>query len=177
MTLRPLLFALALLLPLQAQAERYEAQTLLRQGRWIVELTHDTQDGNLWCNAQTNNDDGQVFSVVAYDSGSLALLIMDNDWSLENRSVRFIVDVDRSRWTIDGTADDIGVSVFLTDPDNAVKFMEDLAAGNNVTVYNDNLRRLAAFSLWGSRAALTELMTCWGEIETSNPFDAKKDPF
>jgi hypothetical protein len=165
----------ASVLPAQAQ-ERYDTQTLFRKGQWLVELTHDTQDGQLWCNGQTNNAQGQTFAITAYDSDQLVLFIFDDRWNIGERPVRFLLDVDYSRWTMDGTGAGIGVSLTMTDAEKAIKFLSELMEGNAVAVMNTNERRLALFSLNGSFAAITKLFECWQGISTAGSFNSE-DPF
>ncbi|MEO0744035.1 MAG: hypothetical protein AAFY49_01685, partial [Pseudomonadota bacterium] len=91
--------------------------------------------------------------------------------------VRFLVDIDCSRWTMDGNAKDIGVSLQMTDNQKSVEFLKQLQRGNAVAVLNDAERRLATFSLSGSFAAILSLFECWDAIDISDPFTDQKDPF
>lgn len=159
-------------------AQQYETRQLLSKGHWQVSLTHNTQQGNLWCDASTVNNRNQRFGITAYDQGELALFIFDQGWSLRKRSVRFLIDIDYNRWTIDGIADGIGVSLVFVDVDKATRFLKQLMRGNAVAVYNDTERRIATFSLSGSSAAISTLMDCWNRIAiASDPFTDNTDPF
>lgn len=169
--------SLLILIPGFAFAERYETETLFRKGAWLVEITADTADSSLWCTAKTDNRARQSFSITAYDNRQLVLFIFDDNWKLRERSVRFIVDVDYSRWTVDGSASGIGVSSYMSDVDKAVRFLRQIKKGNAVAVYNDNLQRLATFSLSGSSAAIDALFDCWSKIDRSDPFGDGSDPF
>jgi hypothetical protein len=160
-----------------ALAEKYESTQLFRRGAWYVELTHDTEDGELWCSAETGNSEAQAISVTAYEDGGVMLFVFDNRWQLSARDVRFFVDIDRSRWTIDGYADGIGISAPLSDSDRAGDFLYQLARGNAARVYNDAGQQLAGFSLSGSSAALGSLMECWDSIMPGFDGKSRKDPF
>lgn len=157
-----------------AHAQPFDTQRLFSRGAWSVEMTHDTADGDLWCVAATRNARGQFFALTAFDSGSIALLVTDPGRQLTPRAVRFLVDIDYSRWTIEGTARDIGVSIVMNDAPQAARFIRQLQRGNAVAVLNDPGQRLATFSLRGSWAAITALMTCWNRI---TPPGGSTDPF
>jgi hypothetical protein len=160
-----------------AQAQNYDTKELFSKGAWSVELTHNTTEGTLWCDATTRNRAGQEFSITAFDSGTMALFVFDNRWSLTKRSVKFLLDIDYARWTIDGTANDKAVSAVMSDARKSVEFLTGLQRGSAVAVFNESERRLATFSLSGSSAALTMLMDCWKRIDVKDPFGNGSDPF
>lgn len=163
---------------LSVSADEYDTTTLFRKGAWIVELTHNTNTGTLWCAAETTNRSGQTFSVTAYDGGYMTLFIFDSRWSLSDRPVRFLLDIDYSRWTIDGSARDISISVQMDDTETAARFLRQLQSGSAVALYNESERRLATFSLSGSYAAVLSLFECWNQITVpSDPFTTSTDPF
>lgn len=158
-----------------APAQPYDTTRLFTRGSWYVELTHDTSDGELWCSAETRNNEAQVFSVTTYDDGAVILFVFDDRWDLAPRSIDFVVNIDRQRWTISGDADGIAISVSLDDKDQADDFLVDLARGGSVSVANTDERRIASFSLSGSSAALSTLMECWDSILLGGA--GPKDPF
>ncbi len=158
-----------------AGADQYDTTRLFTRGAWYVDLTHDTSDGELWCSGETRNNEAQTFSITTYDDGTAVLFVFDDRWDLTPRNVDFLVLVDRERWTISGDASGIAISVTLDDKDKADEFLLDLARGNSVSVANTDERRIAAFSLSGSSAALSTLMDCWDSILLAPP--SKKDPF
>ncbi|MDP2063815.1 MAG: hypothetical protein Q8Q63_00975 [Phaeovulum sp.] len=158
-------------------AQPYDTTRLFTRGAWYVELTHDTSDGELWCSAETRNNEAQTFSVTTYDDGAVILFVFDDRWALASRDVDFLVNIDRQRWTISGYADGIGISVTLDDKAQSDEFLVDLARGNSVSVANADGRRIAAFSLSGSSAALSTLMDCWTSILSGGSGLGKKDPF
>jgi len=160
-----------------SSADEFDSKTLFRKGAWAVELTHNTSNGRLWCTARTDNNFGQTFSLTAYQNSQLTLFVFDNSWNIASRPLRFFVDVDYSRWTMDGQGDNISVSLTMNDPKTAVDFLEDLMAGNAVSVSNANEQKLAVFSLSGSYAAITNLFSCWESIDNSDPFTSNADPF
>lgn len=167
-------FALAFAAPARAE---FQTETLFSARNWTVELTHDTSDGQLWCAAQTVNNRDQAFDLTAFDTGAMTVFFFDHSWDLAERTVETYVDIDRSRWEIDADAGGIALSVSLEDKDNAAEFVNDLAKGQSLTLLNLQERKLASFSLSGSRAAITSLMECWESITTSNPFQKASDPF
>ena len=162
--------------PLSAQ-ERYETTQLFSWNQWSVMLTYDTVDDGFWCSAETTNSTSQTFSITTHDDGAIALFVFDYSWNIEPRLVSFMVDIDYSRWYIDGQATGSAVSVFISDPTNAINFLEQLAAGSAVAILNDAGSRLAVFSLRGSSASITNLMECWDRILDRDPFQNSADPF
>ncbi len=160
-----------------AAAQRYESQTLFSRGDWIVEITHDSSDGSLWCSAQSNNSAGQTFSLTAYQPNSLTLFVFDRSWNIAERPLRFLVDVDYSRWTMDGNGSGIGISLTMSEAEAAGRFLTELMEGRAVAVMNSDERRLAVFSLRGSSAAITSLFDCWDSISETDPFRTSSDPF
>ena len=177
--LAPALVALATFAAPMASASDLESELLFSRGAWEVEVTYDPGDESFWCSASTFNRTNQSFSLVAYDNGGFLLLVGDPVWRLSERPIRFLVDIDRSRWTIDGDAEDSYVSLMMNDADKAFRFVQQLMGGNAVAVLNDTEKRLATFSLSGSYAAITQLMDCWDKISNRDPFSngSSADPF
>lgn len=166
--------------PAAFSKSNFETEILFRKKAWAVEITHDTSDGGLWCAASTKNRQGQAFSLVAYDTGALALIILDGAWNIPQRSVKFLIDVDYSRWNIEGTGKGSGVSLNVGAADKGAQFIRELMAGNAVAILNNRERRLAVFSLSGSSAAITKLMACWSRITNNDPFSTpqrRSNPF
>jgi hypothetical protein len=174
---RVILVLVLMLIASAAAAGRLDTTRLFASGAWIVEHIYDPSDGSAWCSASTRNDADQLFSLAAFDFGALALVLGDHRWSLSPRPVRFRLDIDYTRWDIDGTADGSSVMVILNGNESTVDFMRDLERGFAVALYNDDGRRLATFSLRGSAAALGELVTCWTRIVRHDPFRSRADPF
>lgn len=161
-----------------ASAAALDNTTLFERDAWSVEHTYEPGSGDAWCSADTTNDAGQWFSLVAYDFGAVALFVGDPQWSLAERGVRIRVDVDDDRWDLDGTGDGAVVAALLNgDDDDAVRFVARLREGVATAVFNDEGRRLATFSLQGSGAALTALFECWSRIDATDPFVTASDPF
>ncbi|WP_299367698.1 hypothetical protein [uncultured Tateyamaria sp.] len=159
-------------------AQPYEGETVFAKGAWRVELTHNTSTGSLWCAAETSNNAAQSMSVIAYDNSTLAFFLIDHDWNLQPRSVKFLLDIDYSRWTMTGSADGIGVSLNMKDVEKSVTFLTELQKGRAVAIYTAQGERLATFSLSGSFAAITSLFECWEAIAPNqDPFGNDADPF
>ncbi len=160
-------------------AEQYQSQRLFSHKAWGVDLTHDTIDGAMWCSAETKNRSSQTFSITVYPNGGLTVFVFDYDWAISERNIDFIIDVDYSRWNMRGKASGISVSVSVKPGPETGKFVNELAAGGAVALYNRDLRRLATFSLAGSKAALLKLTECWDAIkaDAADPFKSQADPF
>lgn len=172
------------MLPFAAMASEYETELLYRKGSWTVELTHNTQEARLWCTASTVNSSGQVFSINLYDSRNAALFIFDYRWEIPRRPIRFLLDIDYSRWAMNGEGDGIGISIELSDEDKVPVFLEELSQGSAVALYNASERKLATFSLSGSSASILKAFDCWSQISVEadpfsegDPFMSSEDPF
>jgi len=155
----------------------FDSRRLFSRGSWYVDLARDTDDNSYWCSAETTNGARQSFSITAFDNRNAMLMIFDPTWNITARSVNFIVDVDYERWNISGHAEDKSVSVFLEGKGKASSFLEDLARGSAIAVYNEQLVRQASFSLRGSHDALLVLLKCWARIVSNDPFSRSADPF
>jgi len=105
------------------------------------------------------------------------MFVFDNSWNISDRPIRFLIDVDYSRWTMDGQGSGIGISLTMSDPEAAGRFLVELMEGRAIAVMNDDTRRLATFSLRGSSAAISELFDCWDSISDTDPFRTSTDPF
>lgn len=178
------LVLLGLFVPNIAYADRYETTNLFRHKAWSVSITHDQLEDTFWCDAKTSNRRNQLFSITAFESGGLGLFVFDNRWSLRKRALQFRIDVDYSRWIVNGNAEDTGVSTFLSNPESSVKFLTEVAEGSAIAVYNSDNRKIATFSLSGSSASLRKLMECWKRISPTDPFETgqgqaipQSDPF
>lgn len=161
----------------QARAQQFDNTTLFEKDAWSVLHTYDADSGDAWCSADTSNAGGQMFSIVAYDHGAMAVIIADPNWRLAARDVRFRIDIDYSRWDVGGSGEDQAVFVALNDEDGAADFLGDLMQGGAVAVYNADDRKLATFSLQGSGSAIEAFFGCWSRIDASDPFIAASDPF
>lgn len=166
-----------------ASADDLTTTNLFRKGDWFVDITVDEVDGGMWCSAETVNPSGQTFSITAYDSNQLILFVFDRSWNIPERPVRFLIDIDYSRWTMDGFGNDISVSVTMNKIEVTMRFLRQLMNGNAVALLTADERRLATFSLSGSYAAISNLSTCWSRIRKNesesdaDPFSSSTDPF
>ena len=154
-----------------------ESDRLFAEGAWSVDVNHDPGDGSLFCDAYSGNRDGQLLQIIGTDGGELLLTVTDPDWSIPSRAVRFLVDIDYDRWTTDGLAQGNTVIADLNDPTKVAQFFADLSEGSAIAIFNDDVRRLAVFSLRGSSAALNALGECWSRIFSSDPFQTASNPF
>jgi len=178
------MFLAILSLPFVALADRYETTQLYKKGLWLVELTYDKDDDEFWCAARTQNSQGQDLSITAFQNSQLYLFVFDGSWNISEKSVNFLIDIDYSRWNIEGNAEGISVSFRVDDKESGLNFLGEIAKGNAVALLNSNERRLATFSLSGSSASLYRLTECWKRIIKSDPFaesqngqNNKSDPF
>lgn len=159
-------FAIAQMFSLPLAAQEFESTRLFSSGAWSVDITVDLQQDSIWCAAETTNSEGQLFSVVAYPSAHATVFVFDNRWNFDevDTIVEFFIQIDDTRWTMDGLSSESGVSVDLNSQNNAGDFVSDIAEGWRMHVLRADEHEMASFSLHGSRAALLELTKCWDMI-------------
>jgi hypothetical protein len=162
-----------LLLPVAAVGQVvFDTTPLFRQDAWAVEHTYNPDSGLSWCSADTANGAGQMFSITAYDHGGAVALVIDRAWTFAAEAVRFRIEVDTIRWTVEGLAQDMAVSMDLDEDAEAARFLGDLAAGRALAVATEAGREIAVFSLAGSEPALRALVECWARILRAGPLGA-----
>lgn len=159
----------------QAQ-DRYETNTLFQKGTWTVSITYDNYDGLFWCDASTSNRQSQELALTLYETGLFTIFVFDPRWNISPRPLRFLIDVDYSRWKMDGEGDGVSISITPENGDKAAKFTREVMEGTAVALMNADGRRLGTFSLSGSYAAVLNLFECYDRIGKSDPF-SDSDPF
>lgn len=143
--------------------------TLFAQGAWYV--TSDERNGVTNCSAVTRNARPQWFGLTGWDDGLAAILIVDPSWNLRRRVVEFSISIDGLNWDVEGSAGDERVAIEIGPTGTVAEFLEDIAAGSQLTVLNEDHQSIAAFSLNGSRAALSAFFACWSNLgQSSDPF-------
>jgi hypothetical protein len=155
----------------------YQVDRLYAKENWVLDLTHDLTDGDFWCSANTFNNKNQIFSITAYSNRIITLIILDPRWDITDRSVRFQIDVDRSRWIIDGIGHESGITLTLNNAGNSAAFLNELANGNSVILFNSSSETLATFSLRGSSNTMRRLFACLDQITGGNQATSTSDPF
>jgi hypothetical protein len=166
-----------------AMAERYDETVLVRHKDWVVIHTFDSVNGGQWCEAATGRASTGM-SIVVFDNDLTIFAIHDEHWSIPKDAERYvIVDVDYERFDGWARADGNMLSLRLTG-DTGANFLTQMRLGSAVAVYNSDERRIAAFSLRGSAAAMAKLAECWSRIrlpDQADPFrgvaETSEDPF
>ena len=159
-----------------------ESTAIFRKGSWSVDFNYDPEDGSVWCSADTQRGE-QALTFGLWDSGLLGIFVFDSNWDLRSRDVRFVVQIDRRpAWEMSGHAEDQSVYIFPKPDSDLRRFLEEVMAGNILSVQNESRRRVAQFSLSGSYAAVVQLFDCFRKIENgarsrSDPFGPGSDPF
>lgn len=176
--MRSVLFTLACFflgnMPLALQAEE-----IFRHKSWSVRYLPPEGEYPALCDASTTNRSRQTFTIALYDDGNLGIFFFDSRWNIPERPLDFVVDIDYERWTLSGTGKGSSVHLLPTGDAKVVRFLDELASGSAVALYNTDIRRLATFSLAGSSAALLKLLDCAKYIAEKNrdPFRGSADPF
>ncbi|GAA0291328.1 hypothetical protein [Rhodovulum strictum] len=159
------LVALCLVAP--PAAAQFTEEVLLRQGAWHVSYVRNDFTGADWCEAATVNREGTSFDITLFSDGAAAMYIMDDGWDFGGHAYfPIVIDIDRSRWTIEATAGGTAISFFFSEDLATRRFLRELQAGNAVAVYEQGMSRpFARFSLSGSRVAINAVFQCWGMIQ------------
>ena len=110
--------------------------------------------------ATTQNPSLQWFSIVAYDSGEVALFVGDRSWELEQEPVDFVVDIDQSRWSLGGRSGGNSVSVFFNGSERSGAFLGELRSSAEVSFFTVIGDPIATFSLAGAEHAFDVLVEC-----------------
>ena len=158
------------------EQDRYETSTLFQKGTWTVTITYDNVDQDFWCAASTSNRQNQEFDLTFFESGQFTIYVFDNNWNISPRPIRFLIDVDYSRWEMEGQGNGVSISITPANSDNAAKFTREVMEGNALALMNADGRRLGTFSLNGSYAAVLKLLECYERISQRDPF-SDIDPF
>ena len=87
-----------------ATAEEIKDEQIFQRGVWEVYKTTDTTDNRVWCTAGTFNKTYQGFDFSGWPEGTLSLTLYDKDWKITERFVKFVLDIDGSKFTINGDA-------------------------------------------------------------------------
>lgn len=148
----------------EASAKAYEQTELLSADAWDVNLTVDTEEDSLWCDASTRNPMRQTLTFAAYEDRSLAMVVIDRRWRLPKAGVEFTMGVDGATWTMRAEARGGAVFARLTESRSATGLLAAMAAGEVLEMKTPEGRTLALFSLKGMDSALTTLADCWDRI-------------
>jgi hypothetical protein len=161
-----------------------ETTRLFTHKAWAVDLLYG--DSEPFCRAGTRARDGTFLNIVAYPNYHLVVHLYNVNWRIFGGAYRHVIaDVDYERWSGDAEVAPSGQSLFVEmgGAEVAVNFLTDLTTGNAMALYNEDMHRIAMFSLAGSSAAVAKLMECWGRVlprEGADPFigtSARGDPF
>jgi hypothetical protein len=152
--------ALAVVMPAMAHAEKHR---LFSHKAWTVDLV-PMDSGEFWCDARTQNRNGDVLSITASLSHvTLWVFLRGEHWSRDfEADAKF--DIDYTPWTllnaqfVTGRLDAI---VFSFEGDNLGSFLDDFYDGSAIALKSPNRSRtLATWSLAGSAASLLQLIDC-----------------
>ena len=166
-------------------AERFKNELIVAEGAWTTVATRNTENDSLKCVASTTNADEQSFSLAAYDTGNVAIFVIDRSWSLAPRPIKILIDVDQARWEVAANATDIRVIAPLNGNKSYPGLIKQLTNANSVSISNKDGENVAKFSLSGSAAAISGLFGCWNHIGGVDPanrtfndqFGKPTDPF
>ncbi|QDY69393.1 hypothetical protein [Qingshengfaniella alkalisoli] len=158
-------------------APHLDRSELYSGGAWRVELTVDTDGGDLWCSASTRNRAGQSFDLTLYDSGRIALFVTDPRWDLAQRDVSFGLDVDGGFWRLRGRAQGTSIGAALPSGSDAVELLERISVGRRATLINNRRLPVANFALQGGDRAFVELYDCASKISDDHALQVSADPF
>ena len=150
--------ALAAMLALPAMAQ--DSEIVFQRGAWLVEVVR-FDDGGLACSARVTQGE-DTFAIWVFQDGYTQLQLYSPDWQFGETSADLVVQVDRRpKWDLTGAQLTQNSVLFnLTDEDEAVDLLVEIARGNTFFVRNAQGQPVINFTLQGSRASMQTLGDC-----------------
>lgn len=157
-----------------------QTDILLKQGDFVVTrqlFPEDYGEDRNMCVAEIMSGSNTSFRIQGYDEDIIEMEIADKRWDLQDREATVIVDIDNTKWlvkAITSSYDNLVVLYFQKDPLLSQTLMKAMSGGHNlnITTYEGGL--LGAFSIKGSKAAMSAFSKCWTQLKAPGP---SKDPF
>lgn len=154
------------------------AQNLLLDFKDWRAVRDTTDSGIDFCMATTASAGGRQMLSLALTNSGMLISISDANWSLSQRPISFLLDIDYSRWRLTGNANNSIISAMVAKDVEMPNFIEELSQGSAIALYNLDEKPLGVFSLRGSHAALQKTFECFDTLkDKSDPFVTNKDPF
>lgn len=143
--------------------------TLLNQGDFVVR-EHETSDQDAFdrgmCVAEVMNDRDQALIIQGYQDDTFTIVIRDDSWRLSDNFVSVVIEIDNSKWTVQGRTYPSDNIVYLWFDDQAL--VPDVlinkvrvSGGSQMAITAENGNPIANFSLSGSSAAMPQFAECW----------------
>lgn len=155
--------AAAALLP-AAAAAGIETQGLYAGAGWEVILSHDSDDGTLWCVAETANRRGQALHLMVLDDGRAGFAVVDPRWFLGEGPFDLVIEIDRDVLRFEGLAAGSAITVLPRRPEAGRRLLSALAAAGTVALRDGLGGWIAGFALPGIGPAAAALVDCAAAI-------------
>ncbi|MCU0801835.1 MAG: hypothetical protein MUD11_08665 [Rhodobacteraceae bacterium] len=153
-------FATLALATLCSAASAQDSEIVFQRGAWLVEIVR-FDDGELACSARvTERED--TFAIWVFQDGYTQLQLYSPDWQFGETSANLVVQIDRrAEWTLNNAQLTQNSVLFnLTDEDDAVDLLVEIARGNTFKVRNEQGQAVIDFTLAGSSASMQTLGDC-----------------
>ncbi|MCL4187314.1 MAG: hypothetical protein KJZ85_06865 [Rhodobacteraceae bacterium] len=148
----------------QPAAAGVETRSLYAAPGWAVVLGHDTDDGTLWCAAETANRRDQALHLMMLGDGRAGIAVVDSRWALEEGPVAVLVEVDRAAFPVQGFAAGTVITVLPSDPAEGRRLVAALAVAATAALRDSRGGWVAGFSLPGIGPAAAALADCAAAI-------------
>jgi len=164
--------ALALTALFAAEALAQSSRTIYTHRAWTVQVVA-LDNGSINCMAQVRSG-GRSFSIWAEPEGRMRLQWFNPSWEFGTDTADVVAQIDgRPTWNL--RAADLyknSVLFYLPTSDSGVRFVTEVARGNNIYLYNNRGQLQISFTLAGSMASIRELINCVDGLNSGgrNPF-------
>lgn len=138
-----------------------DSRVLYQRKSWEVRVA-TMDDGGLICLARVRPSNGTTFAIYANGVDPVRLQFYATSWQFSGGSADVVARVDgRPRWNLNN-AQLYKNSVFFNLPDSSAstRFLREIQAGNVLRLYTRGGRRMASWTLAGSRASINALVKC-----------------
>lgn len=145
---------------------------IFQRGAWLVEIVR-FDDGDLACSARVTQQE-DTLAIWVFQDGYTQLQLYSPDWQFGETTANLVVQVDRrTEWNLTNAELTQNSVLFnLTNEDDAVDLLVEIARGNTFFVRNEQGQPVIDFTLSGSSASMQMLGDCEVALGgvTANPF-------
>jgi len=141
-----------------------ETRSLYAAPGWAVVLGHDTDDGTLWCAAETANRRDQALQLMMLGDGRAGIAVVDPRWALAEATVALRLELDGGAFPVQGFAAGSVITVLPADPAEGRRLVAALAVAGTAALRDRRGGWIAGFSLPGIGPAAAALADCAAAI-------------
>lgn len=159
----------------QAQAQAPQSQVVFSHKKWEVRVV-GFDDGSLACVARVEKP-GSSFSIWGDAFGAVQLQFYATAWRFNDETADIVVQIDRrAKWDLTNAELDQNSILFnLPDGDASIRFVKEVARGNQIKLFNKSGKLVESWSLAGSSASINALIDCTNLLKSEA--DGDQNPF